>query len=555
MRQSKRPLALLLALLLTLGLVPALAEEKPPLERYAEFATPHSVKITYFEQGWTGPEADLDVVAPELAKRTNLTLLYEPMSTPTGDDYTQKLNLMVAANEVPEVFFGGNDAYTRVIYEKLGEAGLLWDIGTIVKDYPQLYELVYPELQLFQNEKGQNYFLPTQTGRGYENLHEPPHGLFLRQDLLDQLGMETPKTPDEFYTYLKRAREELKVNDQKVTGLLLGENLGGIQEIYEMFIPLVGQHETYGFPFDSQEGYAVKNYQYTNSPEIMQAAKFVHKLVSEGLVDREALIIKQAQYQEKATLGLSAAMTSNWWDANAFTDASVVDIPDLEWFTPTKIYVDEATRASRNRPWTDWVGCWSSLIFSKTVPEETLRHLLAVLDYMAGEEGQLLVQAGIEGVTYQWNELGTYEFLPEFIEKTNNLDWNKAAAYGVFYYAQLVNNTPVIFPLQATPPALTRPDNFKSWENQQDRRDAYDKHMEPPLDYYFLPGPVENEKLPAIKDATVEFWAKVVGAQSEQEVENIVNEWGATTKSLGIDDIVAEREAFMAKLKEERGIK
>ena len=59
MRQSKRPLALLLALLLTLGLVPALAEEKPPLERYAEFATPHSVKITYFEQGWTGPEADL----------------------------------------------------------------------------------------------------------------------------------------------------------------------------------------------------------------------------------------------------------------------------------------------------------------------------------------------------------------------------------------------------------------------------------------------------------------------------------------------------------------
>ena len=233
----------------------------------------------------------------------------------------------------------------------------------------------------------------------------------------------------------------------------------------------------------------------------MQAAKFVHKLVSEGLVDREALIIKQAQYQEKATLGLSAAMTSNWWDANAFTDASVVDIPDLEWFTPTKIYVDEATRASRNRPWTDWVGCWSSLIFSKTVPEETLRHLLAVLDYMAGEEGQLLVQAGIEGVTYQWNELGTYEFLPEFIEKTNNLDWNKAAAYGVFYYAQLVNNTPVIFPLQATPPALTRPDNFKSWENQQDRRDAYDKHMEPPLDYYFLPGPVENEKLPAIKDA------------------------------------------------------
>ena len=211
--------ALLLALLLTLAWCLRWRREAAPgaLRRVRH---PHSVKITYFEQGWTGPEADLDVVAPELAKRTNLTLLYEPMSTPTGDDYTQKLNLMVAANEVPEVFFGGNDAYTRVIYEKLGEAGPLGHRHHR-QGLPQP-ELVYPELQLFQNEKGQNYFLPTQTGRGYENLHEPPHGLFLRQDLLDQLGMETPKTPDEFYTY-HGAREELKVIDQKVTGLLLGE--------------------------------------------------------------------------------------------------------------------------------------------------------------------------------------------------------------------------------------------------------------------------------------------------------------------------------------------
>ena len=215
---------------------------------------------------------------------------------------------------------------------------------------------------------------------------------------------------------------------------------------------------------------------------------------------------------------------------------------------PPPIYASEEIKESRTRTWTDWVGCWSSLIINTSVDEETVRHLLAVMDYLTTQEGQMLVQVGIEGETYTWNDEGKYVFTDEFKEKTNDLDWNKAAAYGVFYYAQLVNNTPAITELQETPSALTRADNLKSWENQQITRDCYDKHMEPTKDYYFLPGEVELEKFPAIQDAKLEFWAKIISAQSDEEVEQLVNEWGETCKSMGIDEIVAERQAFIDNL-------
>ncbi len=106
-------------------------------------------------------------------------------------------------------------------------------------------------------------------------------------------------------------------------------------------------------------------------------------------------------------------------------------------------------------------------------------------------------------------------------------------------------NIPAIADKQTVSPALQREDNYLSWENRQEVRDKYDAEMDPPKDYYFLPGEVEGQKFAAIKDVRQEFWAKVVAAQSEEEVESLVTEWGKTTKNMGIDEIIAERQAYM----------
>lgn len=73
-----------------------------------------------------------------------------------------------------------------------------------------------------------------------------------------------------------------------------------------------------------------------------------------------------------------------------------------------------------------------------------------------------------------------------------------------------------------------REDNKKSWDNRADERARYDREMEPTYDYYFLKGDKENELMPAIDDAKLEYWAKVVSAQSEEEVEQAVHAWNQT---------------------------
>jgi multiple sugar transport system substrate-binding protein/putative aldouronate transport system substrate-binding protein len=554
MRRNVKLVALFIALVMALSVVAGCAKANPTtipgitgplMKEYPEFSTAHTLKVTYFEQGWTGPESDLDVIAPEIAKRTNLTLVYEPMTVPTGDDYTQKLNLMVASGEIPDVFMGGNDAYTRTIYEKLGQAGKIKDLTETLKSYERIYSLVFPESNLYKTAAGKNYFIPTQTGRGNEVLNEPPHGLYVRKDFLDQLKMEYPTTPDELKTYLKRSLAEIKVNGESVLPLVLGENLSGIEQLYEPFFPLIGLQESYSLPFDPKDNFKVKNYEYTNSPELMQAAKYIHSLMAEGLIDSEVLTIKTAQQQEKVSSGLVSAVTTAWWDMNTYSDNAKAAVPDLMFVAAPQIFASKAIQNSRIVDWTNPISCWSSLIISSKVDDVTMKHFLAVLDYLTTKDGQMLVQAGIEGVTYQVNSDGKYEYTDDFKTKTNNLDWNKAAAYGVFYYSQLVFNVPAIRELQTKSPALLREDNLAGWNNRKNYRDHYVATMVPTKDYYFLSGPVEAEKFGAIVDAKLEFWASIIAAKSEGEVETLVNQWAATAKSMGIEEIIAERQAYI----------
>jgi hypothetical protein len=178
-----------------------------------------------------------------------------------------------------------------------------------------------------------------------------------------------------------------------------------------------------------------------------------------------------------------------------------------------------------------------------------MRHYLALLDYLATREGQILVSVGIEGKSFTYNAQGKYVFTDEFKKQTDGLDWNKVAAYGVWYWAQLVSNISAYGDLRAEYEGLVREDNRKSWENYKSVWDRYDPAMKPDKSYYFRPGPAENEKLPAIDDAKNDMWVKVLRAKSDTEVEQIIHAWAQTCRNLGIDAIVQERQAIIAGIK------
>jgi putative aldouronate transport system substrate-binding protein len=518
---------------------------------WPEFKKHNEARTVCFEMGWTGPDAAKDFITPEIEKRTNFLFKYEPMTVATQDDLNQKLNLMVASKDVPDIYFGSTDAYSYSIYRKLGDTGVIWDIGPVIKDYKNIYELVKPELTLLKTrEKKANYWVPTQTGRGNDLINNMPAGLFVRDDLLKKLKMDYPTTPDEFYTYLKRCKDEIKkINGRPVIGYTADENFSYFLDTFVApFLPLRKTDGSVpgGLTWDTHNNYKVVNYLYTDSPELMRAAKYMNKLYREGLVDKEIITHKRAQFQEKVSSGRVASMACPAWDMNTFSDNAKALVPDIFYVANPYVY-DKADGVPTypDDTWTNWVGSYSALTVSKKVSKETLKHFLAALDYFATKDGQMLVQVGIQDKNYTLDEKGKFMFTDQFKKDTANLDWNKGASYGVFYYQQFVFNLPAYADLRSEMTELQRPDNRKGWENRAPVRAHYDPKMKLTKDYYFLVGDVENQKMPAIDSARQELWAKLLVAKSDAEVEKLVHDWAKTCKDMGIDDVIKERQDYM----------
>lgn len=525
-------------------------EKGPELAKtWPEFNKKHRVEIVCFEEGWTGPEADKDIVTPEIAKRTNFELVYKPLTVSSDDELNQKLNLMVASKDVPDLFFGSSSDYSISIYNKLGEAGIIWDVSPYIKNYQSIYNLIKPEIIKYR-VKGStggksNYFIPTQTGKGNDLIHIACNGLYVREDFLKKLGMNYPTTYDEFYTYLKRCKDEIKeVNGKPIIGFTCGEDFDQLNMALGagFYSTYVGSDNLQGFIFDTLNNYKMVNEEFADSPNVMKRSLFWNKLYREGLMDKEIITHKYVQYQEEVSSGRVAALGANWMDVNTFSDNAKTTIPDLMYVAPPSLTDKEGGNPKHLNNWTTPVLMYSTLTISKKLDEETMKHFLALLDYLATEDGQILTQAGIEGKSFSYNDKKQYVFNEDFKKNTAGLDWNKVAATGIFYWQQLVFNLPVIDKLRADYPEITREDNYKSWENKKWYRDLYKPDMMPTKDYYYTAGEVEQQYMPALLEAEKEFYVKVLLARNESEVANIVHEWGATCKKLNIDKIIAERE-------------
>ena len=518
-------------------------DTNPLIEQYPEFAEHHEVQFLCFEQGWTGPEADKDFITPEIAERTNFLFKYEPQTVTTSEDLQAKLNLMMTSGEAPDIYFGPASAYYRDVCRRMGEAGMIWNYAPYIKEYPNIYELLKPELlKHYDIETKSIYFLPTQTGRGNDPTGMAPNGEFcIRRDYLEKLNMDYPTTPEELYDYLVACKDLPDVGGKPVIPLAMDENLSGVEDLIRIFRTLPDRiGDLWGFdPYNNYEFY---NILFTDSPELIRAAKYINKLYREGLIDREALTIKRDQFMEKMSSGRVALARMPMWDLTTFSDQAKQVVPELFYVATPDLY-DKANGLPLHpdMKWTYGIGFPSTLTMSTKMDEATFRHFLAVLDYLATRDGQILVQVGIEGVSFEYADDGKYYFTDDFLQKTDDLDWNKASAYGVFYYQQVVFNFPVYKDIEGVSAELLRPEHMAGWENKQDRRDRFDPDMMPYKSQYLEEGEKELTLMPAINEAKLQFYANILTAKDDADVERVVSEWAKICVDLGIDQVIEEK--------------
>lgn len=287
-----------------------------------EFPLKEKVKYTFAQNRPDGnkPFQTLTSWNEQFEKKSNVQINW--LDWGTGDAYKQKRQLAFASGDLPDAFYGGF-SIEGFDYVNYGTQGVLIPLEKMInKDLmPNLTKLIERNPNILKQmtaPDGHVYGLPLYA-EGTTNTNDT---ILYNKLWLDKLGLKIPTTTDEFYEYLKaiKAAKDLNGNgkdDEIPFTFRYGTNgqvdkINGISSLIG-FSGLVMPQTL----IDVKDGKLIF---VPGQPEYKEAIKFLNKLASEGLIDKEAFTMDNPAYAAKLTSKVpSVGVGIHWSTATANT--------------------------------------------------------------------------------------------------------------------------------------------------------------------------------------------------------------------------------------------
>ena len=289
-----------------------------------------------------------------------------------SDNYYEKLSLNILSDSLPDIVECTD--ITNAVVQNAIEEGYFWDLTDFLGDFSEYPNLASTNADAWNYAKvnGSIYLVPKTRG----NLD---CCIVIRQDLLDKLGLESPKTIEEFGNVMKQMVDSGSVD------------VG--------FVPFASTVYYFGGAFgvfDLQEDENGGLIQEKLTDAYADLIEWYAQMYADGVIPSEYTLIGTSQQEEYFTTGVSGALFKNAWhryDLNEnlksqySEDASASLVPYLEGTAGTAGYWD--------------LGYFGGLLISKNVSEEKVPEILKFLDACCAQENYNLVNYGVEG--YHWN--------------------------------------------------------------------------------------------------------------------------------------------------------
>lgn len=207
---------------------------------------------------------------------TKLDITWVPNSA-----YDNKVNATIASGSLPMVMNVQNNKLSTILSGV--RSGMFWEVGPLLKDYPNLKGLYNEQTTYNASTDGKLYGMPHQRPLGLQML-------LYRKDWLDNLGMKPPETIDDVYQMAKAFTEKDPDKNGK-------KDTYGLVE----FMPKLLSQQGFGNAlawFGAPNGYGVKDgklYPDFTTDEYLEAMKFYRKMFSEKLMNQDFAAIQQGQ--------------------------------------------------------------------------------------------------------------------------------------------------------------------------------------------------------------------------------------------------------------------
>ncbi len=405
----KRILSVLLALALLTGIVPA----------FAEYDTHVSFTIN---AGHTNSEMDYtsDDLYKAISEKFNFDFEVYPVSK---DAQKEKIITWVNGGTMPDSVTMRNFDYQ--MYVTWCEQGLLAPLPEGWEEkYPDLYSMILTS-GIYEQMKvdGLTWGIPHATFARFSGMQGTvvSHlSIYYRKDWAEKLGFDIGDTItlQEYETYLKACID----NDMAGNGNTLGftDDPDNLCNLFMLFSGV--DHDG----FRKVDGSYVWNFA---DPGVLKAIKLAREAYEMGVIDPDFYLNESADATNKFTSGVAASMFINCAISSYMGYKSTFEestgLNGSECIAITTIADEDGTPLGIQT--NNW---WAVTMFNPDIAPETLDRLLAMMDWICSEEGQLNVLVGIEGKDWEMVD-GAVRVLPE-ADGSYKATVDKYNSYNVF---------------------------------------------------------------------------------------------------------------------------
>lgn len=445
----------------------------------------------------------------------------EFIAVPRSDEIT-KMQTMMASGTAPDLTL----TYTYSYAEDYYRDGGIWDLSPFIDGADQA-----KNLKAYLGED------VIDIGRGGDVLYgivarratTANSNLFIRQDWLEKLGMETPTTPDELYDFLEAC---VKNNPDGLTNVIGGYFWG-----LESTSTGTGYRNNMTMAFtqlkgDQKQMDIADGFDFYYDPGYREYIRFLNKCYNNGVMDQEFYTNTTETFVQKIVNSQLAFYESN---VNYNVDP-LRNSPEttLRENTPTAKFVSIPNLKNVNdgNQYADAYAQGGLIIMCpKTASEEKVEAAMTYLDWMATTDGGFVLYHGFEDENYKLDDEG----IPIVIDAAYNAtdkdwirtdmflvgnqgyfatvdDFNKCtAAENPIYYDDVVAN----YENSLTGQIIHKP-TFTS-EKQTELTD----------DFLLLRSKYQVQCITCAPD----------------QLDAIYDEWLEEAKKAGVEDVIAERTA------------
>jgi putative aldouronate transport system substrate-binding protein len=261
-------------------------------------------------------------VAKEIEGHTNVRLnsVIDPIEANSQDLF----NTVMLSNNLPDIV-GGNGL--KEDFNKFGMQGKLIPLNALIDRYAPNIQRVLDQKPIVRSSitapDGNIYYIPYIpsgiAGRGY----------YVRQDWLDNLGLQTPTTVDELYSVLKAFKEQ----DPNQNGLR--DEIPYFNRHPEEVIRLVNFFGARSTGSDKYHDFIIEE-DVVSHPYLKNEFKFgiskVAQWYKEGLIDSE-IFTRGSQSRTELLSNNTGGMTHDWFASTAgYNDTLTDSIPGFKFY-------------------------------------------------------------------------------------------------------------------------------------------------------------------------------------------------------------------------------